>query len=150
MPMHVIVEYTEEVKTSFSEDFFQEVAERALEECQFPFLQGKEISLNVVAVSPEKIQELNAKYRGKDSVTDVLSFGEYSDRYALEEVVEEEIFLGEIFLCSAFIENAAKEDDVTLAREMTYIFSHGVLHLVGFDHEEEMFTIQERVTDDLA
>lgn len=145
--MHVILEYTEEVKTPFSEKFFQSIVEKTLEECQFSFLEGKEISLNAIAVSAEKIQELNIRYRGKESVTDVLSFGEYADRDALEEGEEECIFLGEIFFCPTFIENAAKEDDVTFEREMIYIFSHGVLHLVGFDHEEEMFSIQESVTD---
>ena len=145
--MHVTLEYTEEVKTPFSESFFQSIAEKTLEKCQFSFLEGKEISLNVIAVSAEKIQELNMKYLGKDSVTDVLSFGEYADKDALEEGEEENIFLGEIFLCPTFIENSAKEDDVTFERELVYIFSHGVLHLAGFDHEEEMFAIQESVTD---
>lgn len=145
--MHVTLEYTEEVKTPFLESFFQSIAEKTLEGCQFLFLEGKEISLNVIAVSAEKIQELNMKYLGKDSVTDVLSFGEYADRDALEEGEEENIFLGEIFLCPTFIENSAKEDAVTFERELVYIFSHGVLHLAGFDHEEEMFAIQESVTD---
>lgn len=145
--MHVTLEYTEEAKTSFSESFFQMVALRALEECQFSFLDEKEISLNVVAVTPEKMRELNAKYRDKNNVTDILSFSEYVDRDDLEQVVEEDLFLGEIFFCPAFIERAAKEDLATFEREMVYVFSHGVLHLVGFDHEEEMFEIQERVTD---
>lgn len=145
--MQVTVEYTEEVKTPFQENFFQKIALQTLEECQFSFLDEKEMSLNVVAVTPQKIQELNAKYRGKDSVTDILSFGEYADREALEQVVEDEIFLGEIFFCPTFIERAAEEDAVTFEREMAYVFSHGVLHLVGFDHEEEMFAIQEKVTD---
>lgn len=145
--MHVVVDYTGEVETPFSQEFFQSIALRTLEECRFSFLEGKEISLNAIAVSAEKIQELNAEYRGKESVTDVLSFGEYTDRDVLEQIGENEIFLGEIFLCPTFIENAAKEDAVTFEREMVYIFSHGVLHLIGFDHEEEMFAIQERVTD---
>ncbi len=111
------------------------------------FLEDKEIRLNVIAVSEEKIRELNREYRGKDAVTDVLSFGEYAAREELAEETKKEIFLGELFLCSLFIKAAAKEDGVTFEREMAYIFSHGVLHLVGFDHEEEMFAIQERVTN---
>jgi len=145
--MHIVVEYTEEEKTPFSENFFQTVAVRTLEACRSPFLEWKEISLNVIAVSAEKIQELNMKYRGNGSVTDVLSFGEYTDKDTLKQAEEDEIFLGEIFFCPTFIEDAAKEDAVTFEREMVYIFSHGVLHLVGFDHEEEMFMIQENVTD---
>jgi probable rRNA maturation factor len=145
--MRVTVEYADEVSTPFPEKFFQEIASRTLEECHFSFLKEKTISLNAIAVSEEKIQELNQAYRGKDAVTDILSFGEYADREALAAAALPEIFLGELFFCPLFIEAAAKEDGVTMEREMAYIFSHGVLHLVGFDHEEEMFEIQERVTD---
>lgn len=145
--MHVVVEYTEETKTPFPESFFQKVALQTLEECQLSFLEEKEMRLNVITVSLKKMQELNAEYRGNESATDVLSFANYDDKNALEHEMEEEIFLGEIFLCPTFIESAAKEDGVSFEREMVYIFSHGVLHLVGFDHEEEMFLIQEEVTD---
>lgn len=145
--MHVTLEYTGEVQAPFQEDFFKRVAEKTLAECNFSFLKGKDIRLNVVTVSQKKIQALNGKYRGNDTVTDVLSFGEYTNRGALEQEPSDEIFLGEILLCPSYIENAATEDTVTFEREMVYIFSHGVLHLLGFDHEEEMFAIQERVTD---
>ncbi|OGI16196.1 MAG: rRNA maturation RNase YbeY [Candidatus Moranbacteria bacterium RIFCSPHIGHO2_12_FULL_54_9] len=145
--MHVTLDYTAETEVPFEEAFFNEVASRTLEECRFPFLHGKEVSLNVIAVTGERIRELNRTYRDKDAVTDVLSFGEYADREALARVAEQDIFLGDIFFCPAFIAQAAAEDEVTFQREMTYIFSHGVLHLVGFDHEEEMFEIQDRVTD---
>jgi len=145
--MHITVEYTNEVETPFEKDFFQSIASKIFEFEQFVFLQGKDITLGVVIVSPEKIQSLNKQYRSHDSVTDVLSFGEYEGRTVFTQIEEQEIFLGDIFLCLDFIKTAATEDDVTLEREMTYIFSHGVLHLVGFDHEEEMFTLQESVTD---
>lgn len=145
--MRVTVEYVEEIPTPFAKEFFQKVANRTLEECHFSFLQGKIIRLNAIAIPEEKIRELNQKYRDKDAVTDILSFGEYADREALAAAADTEIFLGELFLAPDFIEAAAKEDGVTFEREMAYIFSHGVLHLVGFDHEEEMFAIQERVTD---
>ncbi len=145
--MHVTLEYSEEAPTPFAEDFFQEVAVRTLEECDFSFLRGKEVRLNVVSVSSEKMRELNRTYRDKDAATDILSFAEYEDQEALAEARERDIFLGELFFSSAFIMDAAKEDGVTFEREMVYIFSHGVLHLVGFDHEEAMFAIQERVTD---
>lgn len=148
--MRVILEYTEEVETPFGEGFFQEVAERALREGQFLFLQGKGVRFSAVAVSSEKIRELNLKYRGKDAVTDILSFGEHVDREGLEEAGEQEVFLGEIFFCPEFIKQAAQEDEVTFEREMVYIFSHGVLHLVGYDHEDEMFAIQESITDAMA
>jgi probable rRNA maturation factor len=145
--MKVILEYAEEAPTPFAKEFFQEVAARTLAECGFSFLQGKDVRLNAIAVSEAKIRTLNREYRGKDAVTDILSFGDFSDREALAEEKGKEIFLGELFFSPAFIEAAAAEDQVTFEREMAYIFSHGILHLLGFDHEEAMFAIQERVTD---
>jgi probable rRNA maturation factor len=100
-----------------------------------------------VAVSEEKIQELNNTYGGKNKVTDILSFGEYSDREDLEQDTHQEIFLGEIFFCYQYIVAGAREDEVTATHEMMYVFSHGVLHLLGYDHEEEMFAIQDDVTE---
>ena len=149
--MRVIVEYTEEVSTPFAFAFFQKIAERTLKERRFSFLQGKKISLNVIAVSESKIKKINRKYRGKDAVTDILSFGEYETRLALKKEKRKDIFLGEIFFSPAFIIKQAKHDlsdktkEATM-KEMVYIFSHGVLHLVGFDHEKEMFAIQEKMT----
>lgn len=146
----VVLEYTEEVKTPFARDFFQKIAERTLAECRFSFLREKEIRLNAIAVSENKIKKLNNEYRGKDAVTDILSFGEYETRLVLEKEKRKEIFLGEIFFSPDFI---IKRDDLlgktkaVMMREMAYIFSHGVLHLVGFDHEEEMFAIQEKVLE---
>lgn len=152
MRAKVVLEYIEEVKTPFAGDFFQKIAQRTLEECRFSFLRGKEIRLNAVAVSENKIKKLNRDYRGKDEITDILSFGEYETRSALEKEKRKEIFLGDIFFSPDFI---IKRDDLlgktkaVMMREMAYIFSHGVLHLVGFDHEEEMFAIQEKIADPL-
>lgn len=148
--MNVSLEYIEEIKTPFTKKFLREIAERTLEECRFSFLRGKKISLNAIAVSESKIKKINRKYRGKDKVTDILSFGEYETRLALKKEKRREIFLGEIFFSPAFIIKQAKRSlpDKTkevIIREMAYIFSHGVLHLVGFDHEEKMFAIQEKV-----
>ncbi|MEK9151538.1 MAG: rRNA maturation RNase YbeY [Patescibacteria group bacterium] len=148
--MNVMLEYMEETEAPFGEEFLTGVAARTLEECHFPFLRDKDIRLSAVAVSSEKIRELNREYCDKDAATDILSFGEYADRAELAEEIGQEVFLGEIFFCPAFIAEAAAEDEVTFRRELTYIFSHGVLHLAGYDHEEEMFAIQERVTDACA
>lgn len=145
--MRVIVEYTEEAQTPFAEDFFQAVATRTLGECGFGFLHDKDVRLNVVAVTSEKIRELNRTYRNQDRVTDILSFGEYESRSVLAQIPEQHIFLGELFFCPTFIMDVAQKDGVTFEREMVYVFAHGVLHLVGFNHEEAMFVIQDRVTD---
>jgi len=148
--MSIILEYTDEMSTSFTEEFFSTVAKRVFSHPTFSFLSEKEITFGATLVSSEKIRSLNKEYRKNDAVTDVLSFGEYEGRTALTHIAEDQIFLGDIFLCFDFIAHSAEEDGVTLEREMVYIFSHGILHLLGFDHEEEMFTIQEMITDELT
>lgn len=148
--MQVTVHFIPEVATPLSEDFFVRVAEETLRRCPLHGLHDKEsVTLNVVAVTPEKIQELNKTYRGKDAVTDILSFGEYVDTVAFEQETRKEIFLGEIFFCQDVIAQAAQEDEVTLEHEMTYIFSHGILHVLGYDHCDEMFAQQDAVTEHL-
>lgn len=148
--MKVVLSYTQEVRTPWKEAFLFAIAKETLVLCAVPQWQEKTISLNAVAVSPEKISELNLTYRGKDAVTDILSFGEYAERTMLAQETAPEIFLGELFFCQEFIAEAAETDHVSLEREMAYIFSHGILHLLGYDHSEKMFALQDTVTDRLA
>ncbi len=148
--MKVVLSYTEEVKTPWKEAFLFAIAQETLSLFASPQWQEKTISLNAVAVSPEKISELNLTYRGKDAVTDILSFGEYVEGEMLLKERSVEIFLGELFFCQEFITEAAETDHVSIEREMAYIFSHGILHLLGYDHSEKMFALQDAVTDRLA
>lgn len=144
--MHVSME----VPTPFGQSFFERIAQETLKHCPAKLFVGKEeVTLNAVAVSQARIQELNRTYRGKDAVTDILSFGEYADTAALQDDQKTRVFLGELFFCQEMIVEAAREDAVTEAHEMVYVFSHGVLHLLGYDHDDEMFAIQDRVTESL-
>lgn len=145
--MRVTVQYGEEVDVPLKETFFTRVAEETLKHCPLRGLADKtEITLGAVAVSRERIQELNKTYRQKDAVTDILSFGEYAETKDIEDDASQVIFLGELFFCQDFIAAAALEDSVTLEHEMAYIFSHGILHLLGYDHSDEMFALQDAVT----
>ncbi len=148
--MRIILDFDTEVSIPFTEDFFLLIAENTLMAYTSSLPQEREIHMSVTCVLKEKIFELNKKYRGIEKVTDVLSFGEYTHPVDFVKETMSSIFLGEIFLCPEFIKKASLEDCVTFAREMTYVFSHGILHLIGFDHEEEMFLLQEKVTDALT
>ncbi len=106
--------------------------------------------IDVACVSDEEIAKLNGKYREKPQPTDILSFGTFEGLGALKQVPAGSIDLGQIVLSPDFIARSAAEDGVSWKREFTYVFSHGVLHLAGFDHEERMFQIQDAVTDVLA
>ncbi len=147
--MRVIVRYTEEVPTPFTEAFFSFVAEETIGRCPLRGLSEKtEVTLNAIAVSAEKIAELNKTYRQKEATTDILSFGEYASTEDFEHDEKKEVFLGELFFCQDFIEASAKEDAVTTEHEMVYVFSHGVLHLLGYDHGDDMFALQDAVTEE--
>lgn len=149
--MQVIVRYTEEGSTPLEEAFLQRIATETLKRSFFSQGEGRErVVLHAIALPAEKIQALNKEYRQKDAVTDILSFGEYEDTQALKRETKPEVFLGELFFCPEFIQTAAVEDEVTFSHELIYIFSHGVLHLLGYDHSEEMFGIQDAVTEQLV
>ena len=149
--MRVTLDYTAEVTgTGLEHDFYARIAEETMKRLPAELCGTKDqVTLSAVLVSSDRIQELNRTYRGKDAVTDILSFGEYADTDAFVKEEGKDIFLGELFFCYDFISGSAKEDEVSIKREMTYVFSHGILHLLGYDHSDEMFAIQDAVTSAL-
>ena len=95
--------------------------------------------------SEEGIRELNAKYRDKDTVTDVLSFPMYDSKKELIEGFEDAEFmdenlivsLGDVVICTEVAKNQAKEYGHSEQRELVYLFVHSMLHLLGYDHEDD-------------
>ncbi len=148
--MSLTLELHEEVPAGLPLELFEAAAQSALSlglPASFP---DRSFSLSAVAVSQEEIRRLNHEYRGKESTTDILSFWNFASVAELLQEKSATIELGELFFAPEFIEQAAKEDAISYRREMAYIFSHGVLHLIGYDHEPEMFLIQDQITDRLA
>ena len=91
-------------------------------------------------VPDEEMQRLNRMYRGKDSVTDVLSFSYMHDPGEL---------LGDLALS---YEQAKRQAEGDVLHELVMLTVHGVLHVLGYDHEEpadakEMFPLQDRLVD---
>lgn len=111
------------------------------------FRRSIRVTLEVVSVTDAQIKKLNANYRKKNRPTDILSFGERQSPIASSRFFGNSIHLGQLFLSPDFIRRSAEEDGVSWNHEFTYVFSHGVLHLLGYDHSPEMFTIQDRVTE---
>ena len=95
-------------------------------------LTTKEIEL--ILTNNASIQELNQEHRGKDKPTDVLSFPMNAP------FTEQSIFgmpLGSIVISADFVKEKAKELRHTLQDELSLLFIHGLLHLLGFDHETD-------------
>lgn len=104
---------------------------------------------NIIFVSNEEIHEINKTYRNTDRVTDVISF-------ALEDnkdiVYEDFRLLGDIYIAIDVAYDQAIEYNHSREREVCFLATHGLLHLLGYDHmtiEEEkiMFKEQEELLD---
>jgi len=81
--------------------------------------------------SADESQQLNASYRGKDKPTNVLSFA--ADLTVPGEVAP----LGDLAICWPVVVAEAEDQHKQVVDHLTHLFVHGVLHLLGFDHEQE-------------
>jgi probable rRNA maturation factor len=98
----------------------------------------KEVSLNLTLCGRAKIKSLNKKFRQKDKVTDVLSFGVHENlRPDLGPFTKNlpAIDLGDIFICKEVAKTQAIEFEITFEMEVIHQLVHGFLHLLGYDHE---------------
>ena len=129
--------------TSFKKVFFEKILLSALKEFGLD-KQQTEISINIVGET--KMKTLNHKYRGKDKTTDVLSFPvtENPLKTPISQTGQTGAImnLGDIFISSAF----------NTKKELKFLTVHGLLHLLGYDHENEaqekkMFNLQERILE---
>jgi probable rRNA maturation factor len=115
----------------------RKAAEAAIAESAFPDLAmtGRPVEISVCLTSDEHVRALNAKWRGKDKPTNVLSFP-MAETYELqnENVVEKELLLGDIILAHGVCENEADEKGVSFEDHATHLLIHGTLHLLGYDH----------------
>ena len=102
-----------------------------------------EAFIDVTIVDDASICALNAAYRAKDAVTDVLSFPMYEfyngrPREALEADPESgKVMLGDMIMNYQRAAGQAAEFGHSAARECGFLTVHSVLHLLGFDHERE-------------
>jgi probable rRNA maturation factor len=90
---------------------------------------NKEISLSFV--DDEKIKQLNKQYLGKDKATNVLSFSLREDEYGN---INPQI-LGDIVISVETAQKDAIQGNLTIAQEIDFLIIHGLLHLLGYDHE---------------
>ena len=104
------------------------------------------LCIEISLVEEQEIQALNRTYRGVDKVTDVLSFPSMEEikgkalrakEHPLELDEEGRLFLGSIAICASRAKEQAKEYGHSYERELYYLATHGVLHCLGYDHEEE-------------
>ncbi|MCH8048486.1 rRNA maturation RNase YbeY, partial [Patescibacteria group bacterium] len=92
--------------------------------------------VSVVIVSPQKMRKINKAYRDKDKATNVLAFSGGKEA------------LGEVVLCPFVIHKDALEYRISFTRAISWMFVHGLLHLLGYGHEtskdEKIMTQKEK------
>ena len=109
----------------------------------------KNAYFSIVFVDDKTIQDINRDYRGKDRITDVISFAfEDNDKKSYNNIR----ILGEIYICIPQMERQAMEYGHSKERELSFLTVHGLLQLLGYDHmnaedEKVMFSKQEMILD---
>ena len=119
-------------------------AERVLE-------LDSDYQISVTFVRSASIHRINRDYRGIDRPTDVISFAVLDDTDSYTEA-EELKDLGDIFINIDYARRQAREYGHSEQREICFLFTHGLLHCLGYDHmtaeeEKEMFALQDRILD---
>lgn len=94
------------------------------------------ISFDILYCDSKKTHEINREYRQKDYPADIITFAIFADS---EEkfIFDGEINLGEILIALDKVIEEADKKGVTKEYELAFLISHGILHLLGFDHQTE-------------
>ena len=95
--------------------------------------QEKSKALDIYITDAVEGQELNLEARGKDYATNILSYP--SDLPAAIIGLMPTLPLGELVICHAVVVREAAEQKKTVAQHISHLLIHGILHLLGFDHE---------------
>lgn len=138
--------------------YVEKIVKLALE---FNNINLEEIYISISAASKEEINKLNLEYRNIDRPTDVLSFPIF-EREEIEnfkniekEKMIKQVELGDIILCMDIIDKQSVEYGTGLLREVLYMITHGVCHLLGYDHIEledkkKMRELEEKILSNLG
>lgn len=126
-------------------DLFYQIATSAEEKLKL----DSDYEISVTFVRSRTIHVINRDYRGIDRPTDVISFAIQDD---LEDFEEENKDLGDIFINIDYGRKQAKEYGHSYKREIAFLFTHGLLHCLGYDHmkedeAKEMFALQDEILD---
>ena len=151
-PKHMVIDFLNKGPAVYDkfEKMFNEYYVKIFDELK---LKGEYIT-DVTIVDNKTIHKINREYRNVDRPTDVISFA-FLDEKSERELKGGPINLGQIIISFEKAEEQAKEYGHSLDREMVFLFVHGMLHLLGFDHmnedeEKVMFELQDKILGGLC
>jgi probable rRNA maturation factor len=118
----------------------RKAAEAAIAESAYPELAASDrpVEISVTLSGDDQVRALNAKWRGKDKPTNVLSFPMADERdLGRANVAGAELLLGDIIIAHGVCEAEAAEKGVSVETHATHLLVHGTLHLLGYDHHDD-------------
>ena len=145
--MNVIISnYPEDLEVP--QEYVENVTAAAQKVGELYGVENGEVSITLT--NNDYIHELNRQYRGIDRPTDVISFAIRDDMEF--EMVEGMNDLGDIFINIDYARKQAKQYGHSYQREIAFLFTHGMLHCLGYDHMKEedekvMFALQDEILD---
>ncbi len=124
------------------------------EQEDFYFLKNKTIFVDLNFVDDKKIEKINFNYRSKKEPTNVISIAYFSSEDFLNQKFMPNLYLGEIFISFETLIKESKEQKIFIEHYFFKLLIHGLLHLLGFDHEVEkdaimMYNKEKAILDKL-
>ncbi|MBD5402105.1 rRNA maturation RNase YbeY [bacterium] len=108
------------------------------EKCCLNNYQYESVAFDFLLCNSKKTHEINKEYRRKDYPADIITFAVFADSTEEEKfVLDLEINLGEIIIALDKVTDEAEKKDISKETELYFLISHGILHLLGFDHQTE-------------
>ena len=132
MEINVLVD--EGVEAGVGPSWLEEIAQRVLAAEK----ASAKTEVGIVVTGQEMVQQLNRSYRGKDEPTDVLAFSTRDEADGSRFIFAPDglLHLGEVIISYPQAAVQAEEHGHLLKRELSILLIHGLLHLLGYDHEE--------------
>lgn len=128
-----LIEVNNLTTTELPEKLLKEVSQKVLES------EGKKGSrLSIALIGPGRMRKLNKKYRGKNRVTDTLSFPsrELEKEKPFSRELRKAEGLGEVVICPREVKKNARRENSVFEKELVKCLIHSILHLLGYDHEK--------------
>lgn len=142
MKLELISHCSERIPRAYLSSWVSYLSKRIPKLTKHKRLSGKE--LTILFVDREQSRQANRTYRGRNKATDVLSFESF-----------DEDSLGDLIICAPLAKQQAIEHGLSFRDELAYLTLHGILHLLGYEHEQggqaekEMFKLQDRLFEEL-
>ena len=139
------------IEEPFDDQLSEEWFRRIVEQIMLAEAVDEPVELSLLITGDETVHELNREYREIDRTTDVLAFA-FQEESDFPSIPDGAVQLGEVIISCPQAARQAEEQGHSLAREMSVLTIHGVLHLLGYDHQdnEEERVMKSRETEILA